>query len=435
MEPQPLGRVVGLCQDDPQFLADAAVIAEFKKAMGLNLILLIGGDVRLGDEAIAKLPSDDPSQRRGPGVAWADDDNSFRETIGRYRAMGLQIWRIWGGWHGWSSDPKLSARDVFDRPIGELAGSAHAMEDHRTTVCPCNPRTNAWLEAAYSDLAARYPLDGISLTHARFQIGAHVRGLFCCACAHCEGRAQSYGIDFAALRRDLQELGRIVEGPSRDTPPLPILLGAGPAPEDERYRRLRYAFRVFMDFRCRAIAENLERIRLAVHAGAARPFSFASDWHMPTTAPWVGHDFSRLGPISDMAMPLILHTSYFLVQTFAAWADHMVERWPGMTEADALQACYRAMGYQDLALPLQIEELGADEPGREAKTTPLGTIVTRELAKARQMTSRSTVSYPVLHADKLGHREAHRQFRRAFELGHDGVIFMGSRELLGETAR
>ncbi len=76
MEPPPPGRVVGVCQDDPAFLADPAVIAEFKKAVGLNLIVLIGGDVRLGEETIAQHPSGDLSLQRGPGVSWTDDDSA-----------------------------------------------------------------------------------------------------------------------------------------------------------------------------------------------------------------------------------------------------------------------------------------------------------------------------------------------------------------------
>ena len=429
MSDRPHRRVVGLYSDE--FLADPKVIEELKKAVGLNLVIA-GGTSRLSEETIAKLPAGDPGEGRGPGLSWSDDDSAFRETIARYRNHGLHVLAICGGWHGGATHPDLAARDVFDCPISELVGSAHALESHASTACPCNPKTNAWFEAAFSDLAAGYALDGITVSHARFQIGAHIRGLFCCACEHCESRARSYGIDFTALRRDLQELHRVVEGPSADTPSLPALLGAGPAPDDDRYRRLRYAFEAFMDFRCRAIAENLERFRLAVRAAAPRSFCFAGDWHMPTTARWVGHDFSRLGPVSDMAMPLITHTSFFLVQTFAAWADHMVERWPGMTEAAALETCYRALDYEDLALPLRIEELGADEPGREAETTPLGAIVERELERARRMTSRSTISYPVINSRKLGQREAFHQFGRAFELGHEGVIFQGSRELLGE---
>ena len=111
----------------------------------------------------------------------------------------------------------------------------------------------------------------------------------------------------------------------------------------------------------------------------------------------MGHNHAAWGTFSDFASPLVSHISVFVCDTLMVWARFLRELQPALSEAEALQAVYRFVGYDEVGLPASIAGYELDHPERLAHVLPLEDLILCDLIKARLWLSPELPSYPIIH--------------------------------------
>jgi hypothetical protein len=95
---------------------------------------------------------------------------------------------------------------------------------------------------------------------------------------------------------------------------------------------------------------------------------------------------------------------------------------------------YRFTGYDGLKLPNSIADFALGEPDCEFRHIPLRDFVSLDMAKARLYLPPTVPSYPIIQgggAPWLWPRQiVEALMSAAFELGHDGYIFQGTKSLI-----
>jgi hypothetical protein len=424
---------VGIYLTPQVILRNPGYLELLRDRLGLNLLILVWTG-ELPPEVLAVSPYDGapPSPERvrsliarhldgqpstekfasamksvGPHVTAGGNDQEVRAAIQAAKALGLEIWLMGGGW-------TASDFDVL-------------------MYCPSKEQNNRWYEAVYTYLATHYGVDGLDITHARYVMTSFPRGLFLCMCEECARSAAELGYDMLSMRADIQHawarLGQL--DPARfaavaqhDMGPFDYLQLLG----------LRPGVMQWFQFRADLLARNLTRFHTAVHRAAGADFIFGTDTYPASLASFVGHNQSRWAEFSDFASPLLSHLDIFPMQTLTEAAQFLRTLWPAVSEAVALQMVYRFTGYDGLKLPNSIADFALGEPDCEFRHIPLRDFVSLDMAKARLYLPPTVPSYPIIQgggAPWLWPRQiVEALMSAAFELGHDGYIFQGTKSLI-----
>ncbi len=335
----------------------------------------------------------------GPGVSAKGDDATFRKAVEQLRGAGLNVWTYGGAW-----------------------------TIRRLMFCPARPDTRDWLEAACVHWATEYELDALNITHFRYPMGSFPLGLFGCTCSHCRAEAGNLGYDMdemiaslkdarASLRKlDGKRLGDVAR------------LGIGFF-DVVHALSLRSGVLDWVQFRCDLVVQNLMRFRLAVHA-ASPDTRFGTDTYPASMAMTAGHDYRRWNQMADFASPLVSHISAFVCNTLIEWASFLQAEIPNLSEEDALQVVYRFLGYDGMELPETIRAFGAEDAATLADRIPTTDLVMRDLVKAKLLLPDGVPSYPIIHGVGWGRETSEGIVSEAKSIGHDGVVWQGTADLM-----
>jgi hypothetical protein len=343
----------------------------------------------------------------GPRPGEGGDEAGLRTAIEQAHAAGLEVWLLGGGWCASDYD--------------------HAM------YCPSKEVTNRWLEALYVHYATQYGVEGLDITHARYTMTSEPRGLFVCMCPDCARSAAELGYDMAQIRSDivaawerLRKLdGRRVAALAKAALGFFDLL---------QLLGMRPGIMQWFSFRAELLARNLARLRATVHAAAGTDFIFGTDTYPASLSMFVGHSLPRWGDMSDFASPLLSHADIFPLKTIVRWAEFLRSLYPEISERDALEVVHCLTGYHGLGLPTTVADYALGAPDGEYRHVPLKELILRDMAKARLYLPPTTPSYPIIQGggapwdwprpivdDLVAGADA---------LGHSGVIFQGTRQLV-----
>ncbi len=335
----------------------------------------------------------------GPGVPAKGDDAAFREVVDQLKDDGLKVWTYGGAW-----------------------------TIRRLMYCPSQTATQDWIEAACTHWATDYGFDALDITHFRYPMGSFPLGLFGCTCSSCHSAATSLGYDMDEMVADLK-LAR--EGLNKlDGRRLGNVVRLGFGFFDVIHALgLRSGVLDWFRFRCDLVVQNLIRFKSAVHS-ASPSTSFGTDTYPASMALTAGHDHLRWDQMADFASPLVSHISAFVCNTFIEWANFLQEEVPNLTEKDALQVVYRFAGYDGMGLPETVEAFGAEDAATLAERIPTADLVLRDLVKAKLLLPDNVPSYPILHGEGWGIETVDRILAEAKSLGHNGVVWQGTNELM-----
>jgi hypothetical protein len=335
----------------------------------------------------------------GPGVSAKGDDVAFKRVVDQLKAEGLDVWTYGGAW-----------------------------TIRRLMFCPSQAATQDWLEAACIHWATDYGLAALDITHFRYPMGSFPLGLFGCTCSSCKSAASDFGYDMDEMVADLvhaREALRKLDGKRLGDV---VRLGFGFF-DVIHALGLRSGVLDWVRFRCDLVVQNLTRFKSAVH-GTSPTTRFGTDTYPASMALTAGHDYRRWDQMADFASPLVSHISAFTVNTFVEWARFLQEEIPNLTEEDALQVVYRFGGYDRMGLPETIEAFGREEAATLAYRIPTADLVMRDLVKAKFLLPEGVPSYPIIHGEGWPRETVDRIVSEMKAIGHNGVIWQGSDELM-----
>ena len=335
----------------------------------------------------------------GPGVSANGDDKAFRKVVDQLKDDGLKVWTYGGAW-----------------------------TIRRLMYCPSQAGTQDWMEAACVHWATDYGFDALDITHFRYPMGSFPLGLFGCTCASCKTAASDLGYDMDEMVADLKHAR---EGLRKlDGKRLGDVARLGFGFFDVMHALgLRSGVMDWVRFRCDLVVRNLIRFKAAVH-GVSPGTKFGTDTYPASMALTAGHDYLRWDQMADFASPLVSHISAFICNTFIEWAGFLQKEIPNLTEENALQIVYRFAGYDGMGLPETFEAFGAEDAATLADRIPTADLVLRDLVKAKLLLPDGVPSYPILHGEGWGKETVDRIEGEANELGHNGVIWQGTGELM-----
>ena len=420
-------RRVGVYLTTPVILRNPDYLKVLQDEIGLNLAL-INFSGKVSEEVIGKSPFDgvplsdaclesllsrhmdgsylDPREYDqvracvGPSLSSGGDDEPLRHSIQTARQAGLEIWMCVGSWTG-----------------------GHLM------FCPGNDAVNTWYEAFYVHCATQYDVDGLDLSHARFPRCSVPRGLFACTCARCANKAADLGYDMDTMVGGLREGFERLKSTNAGLLARMSRTGAGFF-DYLHLMGMRAGIVDWFRFRAELLAGELSRYRGSVHAAAGAHFVFGSDTYPASLAPLVGHNLTVWDKHSDFASPLVSHISSFVANGLVAWTQWLRDVIPALGEADALQTAYRFAGYDGMGLPETIAAYGLDQPSRLPYVLPLEELILRDLRKARLLLPPEMPSYPIIHGKGWPKQAIDAIVAGADEIGHDGIVWQGTDELV-----
>jgi hypothetical protein len=354
----------------------------------------------LDGEAVDPLEFDLARSCVGPTVRAEADETAVEAAIGTLRATGVEIW---------------------------MCGGCYT--ERRLMYCPSNPAVNDWNEAVYVHSATTYDVDGLDVTHARYPMGSFPRGLFSCTCDHCRSRARELGYDMdemiAALMAARERLRKI------DGKLLTQACDLGMGFMDvAQALDLRSGVLDWFRFRADLLSDNLRRFYRAVKSAAGEEMLFGTDTHPASLSLFVGQDHAAFHEFADFASPLVSHISAFLCNTLVEWARFLTRENRQIGEAAALRIVYRFLGYDGMGLPESIGEYKIDEPQTLAYRIPVRELVMRDLVKARLCLSPELPSYPILHGEGWPREAVDGIVEESRAIGHDGIIWQGTADLV-----
>lgn len=354
----------------------------------------------LDGEAVDPLEFENARACVGPSVRAKADETAVASAIDTLREAGVEIW---------------------------MCGGCYT--ERRLMYCPSHPAVNDWYEAVFVHSVTAYDVDGLDVTHARYPMGSFPRGLFSCTCDHCRTRARALGYDMdemiaglVAARKRLQQIDGKLLSRACD-------LGVGFL-DVVQALHLRGGVLDWFRFRAELLTENLRRFSRAVKSMAGEEMLFGADTHPASLSLFVGQDHAAFHEFSDFASPLVSHISAFLCNTLVEWSQFLTRENPRIGEAEALRIVYRFLGYDGMGLPESIAEYRIDEPQTLAYRIPVRELVMRDLVKARLYLSPELPSYPVIHGEGWPREAVDGIVEEARAVGHDGIIWQGTSDLV-----
>lgn len=437
--------VLGLYVGARAILDDPAYLPRLRDELGLGRVIIsYTGELPASVAALSPFDGTPPSDARmrslvcthldgqpittrfesvryalGPAISAQRDEETMRQAIQAATAAGVSVWLLSEAWT--TSD--------WDNVM----------------YCPSHEGVNRWYEALYCHIASTYEVEGLDITHARYPMTSHPRGMFVCACERCAAAAATLGYDMARMKADLYAALATLRGLSARR--LMDLAGEGVGLSDYvQLLDLKSGVLDWFRFRAALLTEHFARFRQAVHAAAGDGFIFGADTYPASLALYNGHNYRHWGRMSDFASPLISHADIFQLHTLVVWAEFLQSLIPDLPEKAALRLVYRLVGYDQLAMPERIEDfllgdLGkvpgfAKNPRCEFEHVPLRALLRLDMAKARLYLPEDLPSYPILQGGGAPHdwpRELiEGVIADARSLGHQGVMLQGTRSLLAD---
>jgi len=424
---------VGLYLDSGMILRNPGYLEVLQRKLGLNLVILsFTGE--LGQEVLALTPFDEipPSEARiralitrdiagripatslesaknslGPCVGLKGNDAELRAAIDLLHRLRIEVWLLGGGWQ--------------------------ASDYQNLGYCPSKEEINRWYEALFVYMARNYGVEGVDITHARYVMTSETRGLFACACPDCARAGATLGYDMKQMKADI---GEALERLRRlDGRRLIQVAGQGAGFFDVlQILGMRDGVSQWFQFRAKLLSKHLKRFRDAVHAAAGEGFIFGSDTYPASQSIFVGHDHANWAEFSDFASPLLSHADIFCTKTLVVWAGFLRDLHPEISEAEALGIIYRLLGYDNLGLPTNFADFALGAPDCEFRNVPLVELLLRDMAKARLFLGEELPCYPIIQGggapNDWPRSIIEKLIAGAEALGHDGIIFQGTKSLI-----
>ena len=91
---------------------------------------------------------------------------------------------------------------------------------------------------------------------------------------------------------------------------------------------------------------------------------------------------------------------------------------------------YRFLGYDGMGMPETLAEYRAEQAEQLAHTLPLEELILRDLRKARLLLPPQLPSYPIIHGTGWPRAAIGAILQGSDALGHDGVVWQGTDELV-----
>ena len=295
--------------------------------------------------------------------------------------------------------------------------------------CPSNEKLNEWLRSVFSEMMANYEADGVDLTHCRYTAPAFLHNLFGCGCPRCADLAGERGYDFEKMRNSILTFWEKIRHLDARAVREAGERGGGLL-DLPQWLGIDAGIAEWFEFRAGVIAANLKRFKESAYEAAGRDIVFGSDTFPPTFSTLVGHSYRDFMDWSDYTSPLLSHVEYFILSTFATYADLLCQWTKGLEEADALRFVYRLFGYDHLDMPQSLEAFGMETPDCEVQCKALYDIVELELWRARLYNTGEIPSYPVIKGGTWSPEIVKGLVDAAEEMGHEGIIFQGTSSLV-----
>ncbi len=432
-----MSKIIGYYGSFHDLVNHPAYVDALQEELGVNLIIA-GAAIKLPKEIIEINPAPELGPNRGIGCSWTDDDSLLRRGIEEAHRRGMDVWLSFGGVHHGLQARDLCVVDFEGRRLCDLPQTPYSVYEYNPPVCMARPDVRAWTEAVHGWAARNYDVEGIYVTHFRYDNPSQWNNLFGCACHYCELEAYRKGYDFARMK---QAMLKVREGLKRLT-----------KEQVEAAARCRLTFGDFLmlladapavwdwlQFRASVVGDALRIVHDAVHRESRDRAIFVTDSHMPTMALYVGHNWMELQRgITDHFHPLAWLDSQHL-GCIAAWANLLCSWVDGLEERTALQVVYSFFGWEDL--PLEKESIAAmgmnkgrylgDEHSSERfYNTAMGpdrifALYSHEMDKVKMLNVAQIHAHPVIKGDYWPAEAGRRLIESALAIGLDGYIHQG----------
>lgn len=421
-------KLVGLYTGSNMLIEHPDYFDALKEKIGLTHVIGFG-EYKLSEETWAKNPMPPGGEQFAPSRG-SDDDRALRRAIDIAHDKGLKVWFCSSSWHGGGDRyAEMCMKDMHNRPISEVPKLRYAREQYSMAYCPSNEKLNEWLRSVFSDIMAHYEADGVDLTHSRYTAPAFLHNLFGCGCPRCADLARNRGYNFDKMRNSILTFWEKIQHLDAKAVREAGERGLGLL-DLPQWLGIDAGIAEWFEFRAGVIAANLKRFKESAYEAAGRKIVFGSDTFPPSFSIFVGHSYPDFMKWADYTSPLLPHVEYFILSTFATYADLLCQWTKGLAEEDALRFVYRLFGYDHLDMPQSLEEFGIETPECEVKCKALYDIVELELWRARLYNTGEIPSYPVIKGATWSPEIVKGLVDAAERMGHDGIIFQGTSALM-----
>lgn len=444
-------KIVGASVDKEEMLKRPEELDFLKEKLGLNLVVF-GGAFNLPPQVRALNPFPEGLRgRMGPGLALTDDDAPLRQAVELAHSKGVSVWVSTVSW--WSNAqhaPKLSVRDLWGRRTEEVVPVPYSSDPQSGhAFCPSNEAVLTWWEAAYAEIVRMYGVEGMYNTHSRYYHPAFYPALLACGCESCQAKAAELGYDFQEMKEGLVSLWRGLERleVKRVRQAAQLSLGAL-----DWLELLGGDIRVldWLNFRAEVIGEGLGRFARAMREATNGYARFGAQAFTPSFDFLVGHHYADYERKVDMMVPVFSWLDHHFLTNVVSWANFLVERAPGLEEAEALRLVARFFGWDSLKLPSTFAafNLGGritweKTPNRREESIsrtdgspchlsfgPYVELMELEMRKCTLFRSGRIPFYPLIRGMFRPKEEVEQQLKLVDELGFEGFILHGYDSLL-----
>ncbi|RKY59336.1 MAG: hypothetical protein DRP95_05170, partial [Candidatus Latescibacterota bacterium] len=426
-------KIVGYYGSFRDLVEHPAYIDALQKELGVNLIIA-SGPIKIPKEILDMNPAPGLGPNQGIGCSWTDDDSLVHRGIEEAHRRGMDIWLCYGGVHYGLRVPKLCVVNFEGRRLCDLPQTPYSVYEYNPPVCMARPDVRAWNEAVYGLGAKNYDIEGIYVTHFRYDNPSQWNNLFGCACPYCELEAYRKGYDFERMKRTMlsvrKKLMNLTKGQVEAAAKCRLTFG-------DFLMLLSEAQEVWdwLCFRASVVGDALRIVHDAVHRESKGRAIFVTDTHMPTMALYVGHNWMELQRgITDHFHPLAWLDSQHLA-CVASWANLLCTWVEGLEERTALQVVYSFFGWDELPLPRdRIADMGisrgrhlGDEHSSERFYKAIGpegifALYSHEMDKMKVLNVKNIPAHPVIKGDFWPAEVGRRLMDYAMEIGLDGYI-------------
>ena len=424
-------RLVGYYIPTADILDKPDYIDTLQKQFGVNM-LISSHPLTYTREILEKNPL------QGKGYicqGYTEDDSLLRKAIDETHRRGMDFWLMYYGIHGAEKFPEWSARDFNNVPLGELAPIPYASEQSQIAYCLSRPETREWNREIFSFGASHYDVDAVYTCHFRYANPGFFTGIFGCACSSCQNAASGMGYDFPAMKNACLELQRQLKNMSLS--------------RVKEAARLHFTLmdwltflsdgREILDwlrFRAKVFSEQLKMIRDSVHAVANKYFFV--DTHPCTMSLLVGHNLDDFQHGCTDALMQLAWLDAQLMACIASWSRLLCDWVPGLDEPIALQVVYNFFGLDHLPHPKErIIDIGLEPNWYELDRSSgfrkrfyrdvfdderIFALQEHEMRLFKVLNTSGMPSYPIIKWGEWSTEVTERLIKRAFELGHTGVV-------------
>lgn len=429
-------KIVGYYGSFQDLLDHPAYIDALQKELGVNLVLA-GGPIRIPQEILDMNPAPGLGPNQSVGCSWSEDDSLMHRGIEEAHRRGMDVLNYMGGTHYGLRAPELCVVDFEGRRLCDVPQTPYSVFEYNPPVCMARPDVRAWLDAVYGLGAGNYDVEGVYVSHFRYDNPSQWNNLFGCACPYCELEAYRKGYDFermeGAMRLVREKLTQLTKAQVEATAKCRLTFG-------DFLMLLSDAQEVWdwLQFRASVVGDALRIAHDAVHRASKDRAIFVTDTHMPTMALYVGHNWMELQKgITDRFHPLAWLDSQHLA-CVASWANLLCTWVEGLEERTALQVVYSFFGWDELPLAKdRIADMGMNKGGylgdehssERFYKTAMGperifALYSHEMDKMKMLNVRNIPAHPVIKGD-WPVEVARRLMDYAMEIGLDGYIHQG----------